>query len=191
MKIGIKDITFCGLFAALIAIGAFIQIKIPLPLYEMHFTLQWFFVLMAALLLGSKRGTISVLVYLCIGLMGIPVFASGGGPSYVLRPGFGFLLGFLVAAFVIGKIIEKFKWNKMWQYLIATVIGEIIYYSIGAVYFYFMKNFYVGDTVSWGVVIVEYCLITVIPDFVLCVLAVLVTLKVKVPLSRYILERST
>ena len=165
--------------------------RLPPIRSEMHFTLQWFFVLMAALLLGSKRGTISVLVYLCIGIMGIPVFASGGGSSYVLRPGFGFLLGFLVAAFTIGKIIEKFKWNKMWQYIIATVIGEIIYYSIGAVYFYFMKNFYVGDTVSWSVVIVEYCLITVIPDFVLCILAVLVTLKVKVPLNRYILERST
>ena len=189
MKLKIREITFCALFAALITVGAFIQIKIPLPLYEMHFTLQWFFVLMASLLLGSKLGSISVLVYLCIGLIGLPVFASGGGPSYVLKPGFGFLLGFLIAAFVMGKLIERFKWNKMWQYIVASVIGEIIYYSIGAVYFYLMKNFYVGDAVSWSVVVVEYCLITVLPDFVLCILAVLVTMKVKVPLNHYLERR--
>ena len=186
----IRDLAFCGLFAALIAVGAFIKITIPVQPVPMHFTLQFFFVLLAGLLLGARRALATVSTYLIIGLCGIPVFASGGGPSYVLRPGFGFLLGFLVAAFVVGKIIEKFKWNKMWQYLIATVIGEIIYYSIGAVYFYLLKNFYVGDTVSWSVVVVEYCLITVLPDFVLCILAVLVTMKVKVPLNHYILERS-
>ena len=190
MKLEIKEITVCGLFAALTAIGAFLQIQIPLPLYTMHFTLQWFFVLMAGLLLGSKLGSISVLVYLLIGLMGIPVFAAGGGPAYVLRPGFGFLLGFLAAAFVIGKLIETFRWNKFWQYLLAAVIGEVVYYAIGAVYFYLMKNLYAGEAVSWTVVVVQYCLITVFPDFLLCVMATLVTMKLRVPIKKYVPARS-
>ena len=55
MKLKTKELTTCALFAALIAVGAFIKIDIPLPMYTMHFTLQWFFVLMAGFLLGAKR----------------------------------------------------------------------------------------------------------------------------------------
>ena len=54
MKLKTKELTTCALFAALIAVGAFIKIDIPLPMYTMHFTLQWFFVLMAGFLLGAK-----------------------------------------------------------------------------------------------------------------------------------------
>lgn len=78
-------------------------------MYTMHFTLQWFFVLMAGFLLGAKLASLSVIVYLCIGLVGVPVFAAGGGPTYILRPGFGFLLGFVLAAFLIGAITESLK----------------------------------------------------------------------------------
>ena len=88
MKLQTKELTTCALFAALIAVGAFLKIDIPLPMYTMHFTLQWFFVLMAGFLLGKKLATTSVIVYLCIGLVGIPVFAAGGGPTYIFRPGF-------------------------------------------------------------------------------------------------------
>ena len=54
MKLKTKELTTCALFAALIAIGAFIKVDIPLPMYTMHFTFQWFFVLMAGFLLGAK-----------------------------------------------------------------------------------------------------------------------------------------
>lgn len=179
MKLNIKEMTLCGLFAALIAIGAFLQIQIPLPLYTMHFTLQWFFVLVASLLLGAKIGTISVLVYLCIGLVGVPVFAAGGGPSYVLRPGFGFLLGFLLAAFVMGTLVDRYNFRKLYQLGLVSVIGLVIYYTVGAIYFYLIKNLYVGEAVSFSVVVVNYCLITVLPDLILCLLSVLVTVRLQ------------
>ena len=179
MKLTVKEITLCGMFAALIAVGAFLKIDIPLPLYTMHFTLQWFFVLMAGFLLGSKCGALSVLVYLCIGLIGIPVFAAGGGPAYVLRPGFGFLLGFLLAAFLIGWISERIGAKKLWQMLIPAAIGLVAYYGVGAVYFYLIKNLYVGEAVSWKVVVVQYCLITVLPDAILCLLAAGLCAKLK------------
>ena len=77
MKLKTKELTTCALFAALIAIGAFIKVDIPLPMYTMHFTFQWFFVLMAGFLLGAKLATVSVIVYLSIGLVGVPVFSAG------------------------------------------------------------------------------------------------------------------
>ena len=81
MKLKTKELTTCALFAALIAIGAFIKVDIPLPMYTMHFTFQWFFVLMAGFLLGAKLATVSVIVYLSIGLVGVPVFAAGNQSS--------------------------------------------------------------------------------------------------------------
>ena len=134
MKLKTKELTTCALFAALIAIGAFIKVDIPLPMYTMHFTFQWFFVLMAGFLLGAKLATVSVIVYLSIGLVGVPVFAAGGGPAYIFRPGFGFLLGFVLAAFVIGTITEKVGKNHKGMFLMASVAGLVTYYTIGAIY---------------------------------------------------------
>lgn len=180
MKLKTKEITTCALFAALIAVGAFIKIDIPMPMYTMHFTLQWFFVLVAGFLLGPRLSSMSVIVYLCIGLLGVPVFAAGGGPAYILRPGFGFLLGFVLAAFLIGYISEKFKLNRILTMMIPATAGLLAYYGVGAVYFYCIKNFYAATPVSWAVVIVDYCLITILPDFMLCVVAVVVSSKLRV-----------
>lgn len=171
MKLTIRELTICAMFSALIIVGAFLKIDIPLPLYTMHFTLQWFFVIMAGLLLGEKLGTISVLVYIILGLAGVPIFAAGGGIAYVLRPGFGFLLGFVLAAFIIGLLSRLAKKLGIIEMIIITTIGMIVYYSVGAIYFYLIKNFYAGDKISFYTVVVTYCLITVVPDFILCVIA--------------------
>ena len=171
MKITTRELTLTALFAALIVVGAFLKIDIPLPLYTMHCTLQWFFVLLAGFILGEKLGTLSVVIYILIGLAGVPVFAAGGGIGYVLRPGFGFLLGFVFAAYLIGLFTDIIKPVKLWQYVIPASIGLVVYYGVGAVYFYLIKNLYVGEAVSFAVVVVQYCLITVLPDFILCVIA--------------------
>lgn len=179
MKLKTKELTTCALFTALIAIGAFIKIDIPLPMYTMHFTLQWFFVLMVGFLLGSKLATLSVIVYLCIGLVGVPVFAAGGGPMYIFRPGFGFLLGFVIAAYLIGMITEKIKKNSAIALILPATVGLVAYYTIGAIYFYCMTNFYAATPVSWDIVIVDYCLITVAPDFILCISAAVFSTKLR------------
>ena len=179
MKLKTKELTTCALFAALIAVGAFIKIDIPLPMYTMHFTLQWFFVLMAGFLLGAKLASLSVIVYLCIGLVGVPLFAAGGGPTYILRPGLGFLLGFVLAAFLIGAITEKLKKTNAFTLILPASVGQVAYYTVGAIYFYCMKNFYAATPVSWGIVIEDYCLITVAPDFILCVSAAVFSAKLR------------
>ena len=116
----------CSLFTALIAIGAFLQI--PLPNFD-YFTLQFFFVLMAGMLLGARLGALSAALYVLIGLLGIPVFAAGGGISYVLRPSFGFLLGFIVTAFCSGWIMQhgQRKWKTCF---LAVLAGTEISFSL-------------------------------------------------------------
>lgn len=167
----IRDLAFCGLFAALIAVGAFIKITIPVQPVPMHFTLQFFFVLLAALLLGARRAFASVSTYLIIGLCGIPVFASGGGPSYLLKPTFGFLIGFAACAFLVGLLYEKIRKQTTTWLIFYTFWGMMAYYLCGMIYFYFCSNYVLNVAVGWGVVFVNCFLLTVAEDFILCILA--------------------
>ena len=167
----IRDLAFCGLFAALIAVGAFIKITIPVQPVPMHFTLQFFFVLLAGLLLGAQRALATVSTYLIIGLCGIPVFASGGGPSYLLKPTFGFLIGFAVGAYLVGKVYEKIRKRTFGWLLFAAFWGLVADYACGMIYFYVCSNFVLNVAVSWKVVFVNCFLLTVGEDFVLCILA--------------------
>ena len=83
-----KGVIYCGLFTALIAVGAFIKIPIPV----VPFTLQYLFTMLAGLLLGSRLGTVSVLSYMLLGLAGLPIFSEGGGLWYVFKPSFGYII---------------------------------------------------------------------------------------------------
>ncbi len=86
-----KMLLLTALFAALTAVGAFLKIPIP----PVAITLQTLFMVLAGLLLGAKYGALSQLVYVALGLVGLPIFTQGGGFSYVLMPSFGFLLGLI------------------------------------------------------------------------------------------------
>lgn len=167
----IKDMTLCGLFTALIAAGAFIKIGIPVQPFPMNFTLQWFFVLMASFLLGPRLSFVSVCVYLAVGLLGVPIFAAGGGPAYLVRPTFGFLLGFAAAAFVTGTVDRLLHAATFKKMLLASCCGLIVMYLSGMVYFYVISNYVIQMPVTWKVVLINCFLLTVGGDFVLCVLA--------------------
>ncbi|MDE6712250.1 MAG: biotin transporter BioY, partial [Lachnospiraceae bacterium] len=118
-----KNLVFMSLFAALIAVGAFIRVPMPL----IPFTLQTFFVMMAGNLLGAKYAAGSALVYVLIGLCGVPVFTGGGGFTYIFQPTFGYLIGFIFAAFFIGMIVHK-KRQSSWKRLLAgDLVGLIIW----------------------------------------------------------------
>ncbi|MDY4173184.1 MAG: biotin transporter BioY, partial [Evtepia sp.] len=94
-----RDLIQCSLFTALIAVGAFLRIPIPV----LPFTLQFLFTTLAGLLLGPRQGTISVAAYLLLGLAGLPIFTEGGGFWYVLKPSFGYLIGFCVGTYLTGR----------------------------------------------------------------------------------------
>lgn len=98
-----RDLAYMALFTALTAVGAFIKIPIPV----VPFTLQFLFTMLAGILLGAKRGAGSVLCYVILGLIGLPIFAEGGGIGYVLNPKIGYLIGFVLGAYVTGYIVRK------------------------------------------------------------------------------------
>ena len=107
MKFNLKMMLLTSMFTALTAVGAFI--KIPLGPFLPAITLQVFFVILSALLLGKYYGALSQIIYIALGLIGIPVFTNGSGIGYVMQPSFGYLLGFVPAAFLIGYLAEQIK----------------------------------------------------------------------------------
>lgn len=177
--LSIRELTAGGLFAALIAVGAFIKITLPTEPIPMHFTLQWFFVLLAGLLLNRRLAGASVGVYLLIGLVGVPIFASGGGPSYLLRPTFGYLLGFAAAAYIMAWMCEWFRTLKFMKLFLISMVGLLVYYGVGIAYYFVVCRFLIFQEVTWRILLVNCFLLTVEADFALCVAAVGVAVKLR------------
>ena len=125
-----------ALFAAII--GVLAQVTVPLPLVPI--TGQTLAIGLAATILGSRYGTLSVLLYLCMGAIGVPVFAQmSGGLGSLLGPTGGYLFGFLPTAFIIGYFLEKTSFTVK-NAIIANVIGMFIALSFGTVWLMFMAN---------------------------------------------------
>lgn len=152
------SIVMCALFSALIAVGAFIKIPIPL----VPFTLQFLFVNMAVLFLGKNYAVLSVAMYLLIGLIGLPIFSKGGGPSYIFQPTFGYLLGFLLGAFLSGLMLEHCKKKNLKTYMVASIINLSSVYLIGLTYFYFLTNYYLKTPFGAKALFI-YCFAVFIP----------------------------
>jgi len=159
-----NDLVLCALFVALIAIGAFIKIPIPV----VPFTLQFLFTMLAGLLLGPKLGFISVLGYIIIGLIGIPIFTEGGGIAYIFKPSFGYIIGFAFGAYITGKIAHESPRPSIQKLLIANFAGLIVVYSFGMIYYYLISNYYLNSPIGvWSLIL--YCFILAVPgDIVLC-----------------------
>lgn len=125
----IRKIIICAMFAAITGILA--QVEIPLPLVPISG--QTLAVGLAATIIGSRLGAISMICYLAIGAVGIPVFAGfSGGMQVLIGPTGGYIIGFIVAAFFIGLILEKTKFTIPMA-CIANIIGMIITLAIGTV----------------------------------------------------------
>ena len=162
------NLILIALFAALSVVGAFV--KIPTPLVP--FTLQTLFCVYAGFLLGARRGFASQLLYLLIGLMGIPVFALGGGPAYVLQPTFGYLLGFLACSGICGYFVERMERVTFMKLFSVGIVGLIAVYAIGLSYLYFIVNVYFGRPMPIGMVLSVGFLPYIVSDLIMnCVIA--------------------
>ncbi|MGI6141655.1 MAG: biotin transporter BioY [Caldicoprobacterales bacterium] len=150
-----RDMLLIALFAALTAVGGFLNIPTP----TVPFSLQFLFCAYAGVLLGSRNALLSQLLYLAIGLIGVPVFTKGGGIGYVLQPSFGFLLGFAICAFIIGFIVERASKPGILRISAAVLLGLVSTYVIGALYLYLITNYLAAPgneidfrtAVAWGV----------------------------------------
>ena len=132
-----------ALFAALTAVGAFLKI----PVGTISFTLQVFFTCMAGVLLGPYWGALSQLVYVALGLAGLPIFTMGGGLTYFAVPTFGFLLGLIPAAWVIGVLAKRPL--KFWRTALAMLAGLAVLYAIGVPYMALIANGYLGKGLTF------------------------------------------
>ena len=115
-----RTMVLCAMFVALIAAGAWIKIPVPV----VPFTLQYLFTMLAGILLGGRRGALAVCVYLALGLAGLPIFAQGGGLSYLLQPSFGYLIGFAAGALAGLGVVYLF--GMLYYYGICQVLGTPI-----------------------------------------------------------------
>ena len=141
-----KMLILTALFAALTAVGAFIKI----PFLYSSITLQFLFTALAGVLLGAKYGAVSQLVYVALGLVGLPIFTSGGGFGYFLYPTCGFLIGLIPSAWVVGKLTEKSR--SLRRILLASAAGLTVLYLVGLPYMALILNVYMGKGMNiWAV----------------------------------------
>lgn len=163
-KMNVKKMVLCGMFTALICAGAYL--RLPLPAIPM--TLQTFFVILAGLLLGPGYGAVSVLVYLILGLAGLPVFTQGGGIGYVLSPTFGYIIGMAAAAYAIGKLVRKIDKPSFWKLFLACMAGTAIIYAVGLPYQYMIANLISGNAITASALLIA-TVTTILPgDMIKC-----------------------
>ena len=154
----LKSMVFVALMAAFLCI--FSPISIPLPLVPI--TLQTFAVFVASALLGWKKGTIAVFIYLLVGLIGMPVFSGWtGGFSSFATPSSGYIIGFLFTALLTGFLIDRFS-RQFWMYPVAMAAGLAVCYLFGTIWFLVYMNVWMSTPYSFW----EAVLICVLPFLV-------------------------
>ena len=135
-KISIYKIALIGVMTAIICIiGPF---SIPIGLVPISLTNL--IILITVIILGWKMGTISCLIYLLIGYVGMPVFSGfRGGPERLFGPTGGYLIGFVFLAIISGIFIDKFR-GKIYMYVIGMLLGTVVLYAFGTVWFAYQQN---------------------------------------------------
>ena len=153
MKLSVRDMTRVALFTALICLASLIlkfggELVVP-------FSILPLMVMLTGAILGPRLGAISVAVYVLIGLVGAPVFAKPpfGGLTYIFQPSFGFLPGFILAAYVVGWIVRAGKTEHYAKYISAMLAGVVAMYLVGIPYLYIIIKFYLGKTFTmWSAI---------------------------------------
>lgn len=129
-KAWVYDMTLVAAGSLLIALSA--RLRIPLPFTPVPITGQTLAILLAGALLGSRRGALTVALYLAEGALGLPVFQGGNaGVDYMTGPTGGYLAGFLIAAWLTGWLAERGWDRKAWTALLAMLAGNATIYIFG------------------------------------------------------------
>lgn len=165
------DMTLIPLFSALIAVGAFVRV----PIGIVPVAAQFVFCALAGILLGPKKGFMSVALYIIIGLAGIPVFTGGGGPQYVFYPTFGYLVGMLFGTTLIGYLSKRFGGKKIIPLFFFCFLGLMIVYTLGVFWLYMIKNsFMQASNLKLNDAIVKGALLFLVGDTLWCGVAAII-----------------
>ena len=167
------DNVYIAVFAVIMAICSWISIPAAVP-----FTLQTFGVFIAVGVLGGKRGSLSVLVFILLGAIGIPVFANfSGGIGVLAGPTGGYIIGFLFSALLMWAI-EKLPGKKSVMQIVSMIAGLIVCYAFGTVWFvivYGRMNGPIGFTAALASCVVPF----IIPDIIKIALAYVLSRKLR------------
>ena len=172
-RIEVKDLALMGFCAAFIAICAFISVPTAVP-----FTLQTFAIFFVLLILGGKKGTITIATYILIGAIGIPVFAGfKGGIGVLFGLTGGYIMGFILTGIIYLFMTLK-KDTKLWVKILALVIGLICCYVYGTLWF---VHIYTRDTGAISILqALTWCVLPFIPfDAIKLAAAVLISNRVQ------------
>ena len=172
MTVSTVDLVYIALCTALIAVCSWIQIPLTVPI-----TLQTFAVFAVVGLLGTKRGTLSVLVYILLGAVGVPVFAGfSGGIGVLLGNTGGYIIGFIFSAIVTGWILDHLG-KSIPVMAIAMIVGLAVCYIFGTAWFMFV---YMRTSGTVGLVsVLSWCVIPfILPDAIKIALAIVVSKSV-------------
>lgn len=168
-----RDLAYIALFAVLMAVCSWISIPTMIP-----FTLQTFAVFLAVGVLGGKRGTLSVLVFILLGAVGVPVFSGfTGGLGILLGNTGGYIIGFLFSALVMW-LLEALLGRKLWALALSMVLGMAVCYIFGTAWFMVV---YARNTGAVGLgTALSWCVLPyIIPDLVKIALALLLSRKLR------------
>ena len=172
-KLSVRDMAYIAMFAVVMAVCSWISVPYVVP-----FTLQTFGVFLAVGVLGGKRGTLAVLIYILLGCVGVPVFAGfSGGIGVVLGSTGGYIVGFLVQALVMWAM-ERLPGNQTVVTIISMVLGLIGCYAFGTVWFvvvYAQKTGPVGLWTALGWCVFPY----ILPDAAKMALALVLRKRLK------------
>lgn len=165
-----RGMIYAAMFGAITAVGAFIIIPLP----PVPITLQTLFTALSGALLGGALGALSQVVYVLLGIIGLPVFAGGkAGLGVLFGPTGGYLIGFIVGSFVIGKIIETGKEAGIFRIALAMVVGFLVLYALGVLQLSIVAKLSFAKALSAGMIPF------LIGDAVKIVVATFVTLKLR------------
>lgn len=136
-------------FIVLTAVGALI--RIPLPFTPVPITLQTFFVLLSGALLGRRLGPLSQGGYVCLGVFGVPLFAGGSGYLHILGPTGGYLIGFIVASWIVGRLLDSGKGLSFIRVLLVMAFASLVIYLLGTLHLALVVNVGFRKAIFMGV----------------------------------------
>lgn len=174
------DMAYIAVFAVLITICSWISIPTTIP-----FTMQTFAIFFSVLVLGGRRGTLAIVIYILLGAVGIPVFAEfTGGIGIIMGPTGGYFTGFILSALIMWTM-EHILGRKVWVQILSMILGMLAYYTAGTIWFMivYMKNTgNIGLTTALGWCVIPF----IIPDLLKAALALGFDKALKKPLSSII-----